>query len=76
VAQLEQSDGAPGDRFGQVLGVDGRTLVAGAPARADGLGGVYVFERAQGGWTQRAILRAGDGAAGDSLGRAVVVWGR
>ncbi|MCZ6915238.1 MAG: choice-of-anchor B family protein [Gemmatimonadetes bacterium] len=75
VAQLEQSDGAPGDRFGQVLGVDGGTLVAGAPARADGLGGVYVFERARGGWIERAILRAGDGAAGDSLGGAVVVRG-
>ena len=75
VAQLGQSDGAPGDRFGQALGVDGGTLVAGAPARADGLGGVYVFERVADAWTERTMLSAGDGAVGDSLGRAVAVRG-
>lgn len=67
---LTPVDGAPQDRFGADVVLDGGTLAVGAPRHAD-RGAVYVFERDRGGagqWGQAAKLMPGDGQAGDWLG--------
>ena len=76
---LTASNGAAGDQFGDSVSVSGDTVVVGAhlndiPAGADG-GSAYVFKRAGMTWTERQMLRASDGAAGDQFGYAVSVSG-
>ena len=44
-----------GDEFGAALAVDGDRLLVGAPGRADGVGGAYIFGRGDdGSWMQTA----------------------
>jgi hypothetical protein len=71
VKQLVASDGASDDRFGSSIGVNGSTVVAGAPF---GQGSAYVFERDAGGannWGQVRKLTA----AGEIFGNSVSVSG-
>jgi hypothetical protein len=76
---LTASDGAAGDAFGVTVGIDGDTIIVGAPTHAlPGHvvpGAVYVFVRSNGAWTQQAKLTAADGAAGDDFGTFVGISG-
>lgn len=74
-AQLAPGVGRSFDEFGRTVGVDGSTVVVGAPfddnPRGTGAGAAYVYERAGGDWTPAATLTAADGDRGDRLGTAV-----
>ena len=79
-AKLTPSDGAPGDRFGVSVAVDGDTVVAGASGDDDkgsNSGSAYVFTKPADGWTTTssfaAKLTASDGAAEDAFGWVVAV---
>ena len=78
-AQLVDSDGAAGDRFGSSVGIDGDTLIVGAPFDdVDGKidqGSASIFLRSGGVWTQQGKLVAPDGAAGNVFGHKVAVSG-
>ena len=80
VQQLSFADHA-GARLGFALGMDGRTLVAGAPltdATAVDSGRVFVFKRDRsvaGRWQQEAFFSGSDSAAGDNFGRTVAIDG-
>ena len=75
---LTASDAAAGDLFGSSVATsDGRILV-GAPRDDDAgtsSGAAYVFEPAEGGWTEMTKLAAPNGASGDEFGRAVALDG-
>ena len=80
-AKITADDGASGDQFGQMVALDGDTLVVGAAfddvAGADA-GSVYVFYRNRGGpdnWGLVAKLTAENASAGDFFGSAVAVSG-
>lgn len=73
--KLTASDGASKDQFGVSVAVSGDTAVIGAAGKGQGNGGVYVFSRTNGTWTQQAILGASDGAAGNHFGASVSVSG-
>ena len=81
-AKLTASDGAASDDFGRSVGIDGNTVVVGAPYAAIGTnpaqGASYVFAEPEGGWgdmTQTAKLTASDGAPGNRLGNFVAISG-
>ena len=78
VAKLTASDAAPEDWFGFSVGVDGDTVVVGAPWN-DANGSAYLFAKPETGWAttnnQTAKLTASDGAEGDRFGRSVGVAG-
>ena len=44
-AKLTASDGAANDEFGTSVGVDGDTIVVGAPGDESGEGSAYVFAK-------------------------------
>ena len=77
--ELTAGDGAAGDAFGYGTATSGDTVVIGAPSHDVGgsadQGAVYVFEYAEGMWTQQAKLTASDGAAGDWFGSFVGISG-
>lgn len=72
-------------RFGASLALDGDTLLVGAPGlfgvKPESLkgesntGAVYVFERIDGEWLERAVLRAEAGNQGDSFGYSLALEG-
>ena len=77
-AKLTAIGGAPGDKFGTSVAVDGETIVVGAPGDDSDEGSAYVFVRSVTGWAtgdQTAKLTASDGAAGDEFGTSVAVDG-
>ena len=78
-AKLTASDRAANDEFGTSVGVDGDTIVVGAPGDESGEGSAYVFAKPKNGdWatsTETAKLSASDGAAGDEFGTSVAVDG-
>ncbi|MCA9738529.1 MAG: FG-GAP repeat protein, partial [Gemmatimonadetes bacterium] len=75
--KLEASDAEPNDHFGRSLAYAGGSLLVGTTVRNESTGAVYVFERdASGQWSERAILTAPDGAAGDALGRVMATDGQ
>ena len=83
-AKLTASDGESNDRFGCSVAVssDGNTAVIGAHLDNDDdreydhdSGSAYVFTRSESSWTQRAKLKASDGANGDNFGCSVAVSG-
>jgi hypothetical protein len=79
-AKLVPNDLGAGDRLGSSIGLDGDTIVVGAPlADPSGTidaGAAYVFSSlAPGSWFQEQKLVAGDAAAGDRFGAAVAVRG-
>jgi hypothetical protein len=62
------------DEFGFWVGLDGDTIVVGAPSD-DGHGSAYVFTRTAADWTEQERLTASDAAGGDYFGRSVAVSG-
>ena len=74
-AKLTASDGASNDQFGVAVSVSGDTAVVGAVGKGQGRGGAYVFTRANGNWTQQAILSASDGATGNQFGASISISG-
>lgn len=76
--RLTASDGLPGDRFGDAVGVAGDRVVVGArfaDGADTGTGAVYVFERAvDGSWIEHKII-ASDGQTDDGFGGSVAVDG-
>ena len=74
--KLTPSDGAKGDAFGgeRALSISGDTLVVGARNHSDA-GAAYVFENANGTWTQSAKLVASDSGSRDEFGRSVDISG-
>jgi hypothetical protein len=78
-AHLTASDGAGDDWFGFTVAISGDTIVVGAPADDVGTdaqqGSAYVFVRSGTTWAQQAKLTASDGAAGDTLGSSVAIFG-
>ena len=78
-AKLTASDGAAGDELGESVGVDGATIVAGAPEHqfSGGSGTVYVYTMPpSGGWqnaTQGAELTATGSGAFAGLGTSVAI---
>jgi hypothetical protein len=70
-AELNASDGQPGDLFGNAVALSGNALVAGAPGRNGGMGGAYVYTLNGTVWGQLPVITAGDGQSGDGFGSAV-----
>jgi YVTN family beta-propeller protein len=79
VAKLTASDGAAFDTFGYSVAISGNTAVVGAwHAAINGnplQGAAYVFEYANGQWSEQAKLTADDGVAFDDFGYAVSLSG-
>ncbi len=78
VAELVADDHAPGTGFANALAIDGDRVVVGA--KWDHMhevmtGSAYVFEYADGDWSQVAKLIADDGAEGDFFGSSVAISG-
>jgi len=75
---LTASDGATNDLFGFSVAVDGDTAVVGAyddEVTFPNQGSAYVFIRSGSTWTQQGKLTASDGAALDSFGTSVAIFG-
>ncbi len=76
-AKLAAADGGPGDYFGGSVTLAGDTALVGAPeadeAHGEAAGSAYVFERADGTWTQQAKLVADDGDGTDLFGVATAL---
>ena len=81
--KLTATSVAAGDRFGAALGLDGNTIVIGAPGAENTVNGAdvstgsaYVFARdSNGDWSQKAKLTASNAAANDEFGNSVAVDG-
>ena len=70
-ARLLADAGLAADRFGDAVAVSGdASVLVGAPGQG-GKGAAYVFGRSGLNWTQRQMLAATGGAAGDLFGAAV-----
>ncbi len=82
-AYIKASNTDAGDRFGSSLSLSGDILAIGAHSEdsgASGIGGdqsnnsandsgaVYVFQRSDEGWTQKAYIKASNTSVGDSFG--------
>ncbi len=79
-AKLVAADGASGDSFGFDVAVSGDTAVIGAfkdddTVKGVDLGSAYVFVRSGKIWHQQAKLTATDGAANDTFGGKVALFG-
>lgn len=65
--------------FGNAVAIDAGTILVSASAAyalSDNFrGAAYVFEQVDGEWTQTAILRASDGAIGDSFATSLAIEG-
>ena len=75
-AKLQADDAAPRARLGWDVGVDGSTIIAGAPLSAApdrNSGAAYVFKRQGDDWVQVAKLTPEDGDGGDTFGVSVDV---
>lgn len=74
--KIVPDDGAPGDRFGAAVSMDGDILVISAvndDDAADNAGSVYVYRLVDDEWELEQKLVASDGVAGDSFGNSVSV---
>jgi hypothetical protein len=78
-ATLTASDGAPGDRFGYSVSIDGGTAVVGTFGHTVNShlsqGAAYVFVQSGATCSQQAELTSSDGAASDHFGYSVAVSG-
>ena len=73
-AKLQADDAAPKARLGWDVGVDGNTIIAGAPLSAApqrNSGAAYIFKQQGGDWVQVAKLIPEDGDGGDIFGTSV-----
>jgi len=76
--KLTASDGAPGDRFGDILSASGPIVAVGAWLDDDNgsdSGSAYVFRYDGFAWTEEQKLLAGDGEAGDAFGLTITAQG-
>jgi hypothetical protein len=73
--KLVADDGAPFDKFGHSVAIDGTHAVIGADGVANAQGAVYVFDESGGSWTQSQKLLASDGQHNDGLGFPVTLDG-
>ena len=76
--RVTASDGAPLDRFGSAVSIDGDYTIVGAVGHADNgseSGAAYMFMRVDTTWMEMAKLTASDGAAGDEFGFSVAMKG-
>ena len=74
--KLTANDAAASDAFGWSVAIDGNDALIGAifgDADADDVGGAYVFERSDTGWTQTQKLNANDAALGAFFGFSVAI---
>ncbi|TKB91334.1 MAG: hypothetical protein E8D40_10365 [Nitrospira sp.] len=87
-AYLKASNAERDDSFGCAVALSGDTLVVGASGEATGIdsshpsdlsaddsGAVYVYERTDGMWSQKAYLKASNAEKGDRFGSAVALSG-
>jgi hypothetical protein len=76
-AKLIASDGAPEERFGIAVALEGDTALIGSETNDNGAisGSVYVFTRTGTTWTQQQKLLASDGAATDWFGFSIALDG-
>lgn len=77
-ASLVAEDPEEGSRFGAAVAFDGVTAAVGAPARPDpgsAAGAVHLFERSDGGFAARPMLRPADIRSGDRFGSALALDG-
>ncbi len=78
-ARINANDGAPDDRFGEAVAVDGDTALIGAPADDVGTnanqGSAYIFTRNGTLWGGRQKLTQKEGAANDLFGASVALSG-
>ena len=73
--ELVSDDGAPFDKFGHSVAIDGTHAVIGADGALNAQGAVYVFDESGGTWTQSQKLLASDGQHNDGLGFPVTLDG-
>lgn len=80
-AKLIASDASGGDILGELVRMDGDTIIGGArgadrtnPTQIDS-GAAYVFVRNGTNWTQQAKLLADDGTGGDNFGMSTDISG-
>ncbi|HEV7490694.1 MAG TPA: FG-GAP repeat protein, partial [Rhodanobacteraceae bacterium] len=73
--ELVSDDGAPFDKFGHSVAIDGTHALVGADGVTNAQGAVYVFDAAGGTWTQSQKLLASDGTHNDGLGFPVTLDG-
>jgi hypothetical protein len=75
-ARIEAPNGGDADQFagGVALDSSGATLAVAASAH-DGTGAVYVFERSNGVWTERTVLKASNAEFDDRFGDALTLSG-
>ncbi len=77
--KLVAADAELGDRFGNMVAINGNTAVIGAPNDDDGAsntGSVYIFERTGTMWGAQTKLHAPDAANGDQFGFGVAFDGK
>lgn len=76
--KIKASDGNDDDIFGAAVGIDGDTLIVGAP-NDDVVdwdsGSAYIFTKSAGAWVQQQKLVPADAADGDAFGYSVAVSG-
>ncbi|MDJ0771201.1 MAG: C25 family cysteine peptidase, partial [Ilumatobacter sp.] len=73
-AQTKLTDGAPSERFGAAVDLDGALLAVGAPRGGIG-GAVYTYEGAGASWTPEGALTPAGVAGGDEFGAALALSG-
>ena len=75
-ANLVASDQTPGAYFGQSVNIQGDLIAIGARnADPKGAGAVYLFRKADDGWTQIAKVTPSDGKKNDQYGFTVAISG-
>lgn len=73
--RLEPRDGEAGNRFGIRLAQQDDVLLVSATRADDGTGAVYVFENANGDWTESGRIVTSDRSPADSLGSGLAIDG-
>jgi hypothetical protein len=77
-AQLFSPVASSGDRFGDSVAIDGKTIVVGAPqtdSAGSNSGSAFVFVESGGVWNDEATLEANDADADDNFGGRVALDG-
>ena len=69
--ELTASDAVPNDFFGEKLAIEGDTIVVGSVRNNSYTGAAYVFERANGVWSEITKLTASDAVTGQQFGSAI-----
>ena len=78
VSKLMTSDGAGDDRFGGSVAIRGNTIVVGASndkGNGSFSGAAYVYEFANGSWSEMSKLTSSDGVSKDWFGYSVAISG-